>query len=150
MLHLLGNLIFRLLLCAIITYLAWLQAGVIGLIFSSLVFGIALSSPILDLFINSSSLLKQRVFSSSNGRCYVFDDRAIDIHTDENHECWLNLADVRKVIKGFPKDAVIAKLCPHDLITDKQHKRLRIRAITLVNYLQSSSNVTAMKFKLWI
>lgn len=122
----------------------------VGLIFSSLVFGLALSNPILELIINFSAFLKKSVYSNLNGTHYVFEDRAIDIHSDENNECWISLADARKVIKGFPKDAVILKLYPHDLIFDKNRKFLRIRAVALVNYLQSSSNITAMKFKLWI
>lgn len=150
MLDLINNLTFRLLLCAVIAYLAWRQDDVIGLIFSSLVFGLALSGPILELIINLSAILKQSVYSNSNGRLYVFEDRAIDIHADENNECWISIAEARKVIKGFPKDAVIVKLYPHDLIIDKKRKFLRIRAVALVNYLQSSSNITAMKFKLWI
>lgn len=67
MLHFIANLTFRLLLCAVITYLAWLQDDVIGLIISSLAFGVALASPTLELITNFSLLLKRSVFSNLIG-----------------------------------------------------------------------------------
>ena len=150
MLHLIVNLILRLLLCAVITYLAWREAELIGLVFSSLVIGLALSSPILELLINLRQLIKHGAFSNLNGRYYAFQERAIDIIEDDNHECWLSLADVRMIIKGFPRDSVIVKLYPDDILVDKKNGESRIRSRALVNYLQSSTNVNAIKFKIWI
>jgi hypothetical protein len=150
MLSLIANLTFRLLLCAVMTYLAWRQADVIGLVFSSLVFGLALSSPVLELMTHFSSHIRHRAFSKVNGRHYVFQTISIDIIEDENQQCWLRLADVRKVIEGFPRDSVIVKLYPDEFMIDKKLGGTRIGAKALVNYLQNSSNVTAMKFKLWI
>lgn len=150
MLHLIANLTFRLLLCVVIAYLAWRQAEVIGLVFSSLIFGLALSSPILELVSHLKHAIKHGVFSNINGRHYVFQNISIDIIEDDNYACWLNLKDVRKVIEGFPRDSVINKMYPDDFIIDNKSGESRLRANALVNYLQDSSNVTAMKFKLWI
>lgn len=150
MLNLIGNLTFRLLLCAVIAYLAWQQADVIGLIFASLVFGLALPSPILALLSHLKRSIKYGVFSNNNGRHYEFQNIGIDIIEDNNHECWLSLKDVRKVIEDFPRDAVVVTLYPDDFVIDKKNGKSRLRANALVSYLQRSSNVTAMKFKLWI
>lgn len=150
MLHLIANLTFRLLLCAVIAYLAWRQAEVIGLVFSSLVFGLALSSPILELVSHLKHSIKYGVFSNINGRHYEFQNTAIDIIEDDNHECWLSLKDIRRIIEGFPRDSVVAKIYPDDFMIDKKLGGTRLSAKALVNYLQNSSNVTAIKLKLWI
>lgn len=150
MLHLIANLTFRLLLCVVIAYLAWRQADVIGLVFSSLIFGLALSTPILELVSHLKHSIKHGVFSNLNGRHYVFQNISIDIIEDDNHVCWLSLKDVRKVIEGFPRDAVIVKLYPDHFIIDNKTGVSRLSANALVNYLNHSSNVTATKFKLWI
>ena len=150
MLSLMVNITFRLLLCAAITYFAWRQADVIGLVFSSLVFGLALSSPMLELITHFGSHIRHSALSKVNGRHYVFQNISIDIIDDENQQCWLRLADVRKVIDGFPRDTVIIKLYPNEYMVDRTFGATRIQATALVNYLQNSNNVTALKFKLWL
>lgn len=140
----------RLLLCIVLAYFAWQQAGVIGLVFSSLIFGIALANPLLELMAHINILLKQSVLSGAYGRHYVFQMTTIDIVQDEHRQLWLSLNDVRLVINGFPRDAVLFRLYPNDCVFDKKLRGSRINALALVNYLQASKNVTALKFMRWI
>lgn len=148
--HLYPRFLVRLLLCVVFAYVAWRQADAIGLIFSSLVFGIALASPFLDLLLHTKLLLKQRVLSGVHSRHYVFQMTDIDIVRDAHQQCWLSVMDVRRVIKRFPKDNVVMKLYPNDVMYDKKLRGSRIRAAALVDYLQRSKNITALKFMQWI
>lgn len=148
--HLYLRFFVRLLLCVVFAFVAWRQADAIGLIFSSLVFGIALASPLLDLLLHTKLLLKQGVLSVVHGRRYVFQMTDIDIVQDAHQQCWLSIMDVRRVIKRFPKDTVVIKLYPHDVMYDKKLRGSRIRATALVDYLQQSKNLTALKFMQWI
>jgi hypothetical protein len=144
------NVFVRLLACCLLGYLAWRQGGLIGLLMTAPLFGAALARPILDLFASWTRATKQLVFADINGRHFAFRGVSIDIAEDDQHVRWISVADIRKVIDGFPKDAVLLNQYPDACMRDNQLRGLRIEASVLLGYMQRTTSESSKRFKLWL
>ena len=148
--HTLFNLFLRSFICCVLMYFAWRQYQAIGLAFSSVLAGLALSHPLMQLVSDLKNSLKRAAYASLQGRCYAFQNVLMDITEGKRDQRWLRVADVRKVLEGFPKDAVLLQRYPIACKHDKRIADLRIEANALVDYLQSSTKQNAHQFRHWL
>lgn len=136
--------------CLFFAYFLWRLFGAFGLVFAAPVFGIVLAKPIIEFVGAYVRTVRYLSLRHVNGRYYEFRGFSINISEDERFRRWVCVSDVRKVITGFPRDAVLLRQYPDGCAHDPSLPGLRIDADALLDYMQSTTNPLATKFKLWL
>ncbi len=140
----------RLVICGLISYLAWRQLGLIGLAVSAPVFGLALAGPLMDALGSTRRLAKQLALRDIEGQHFAFKNSAIRVTEDDAGSRWLRTSDVRKVIPDLPRDAVLKKLLGASADTFDNGSELYVRAQALETYLRKATNANSVSFKNWV
>ncbi len=139
---------------ACVAWLAWRLGGRIGL-----AFGLLLVSPLvafgaapllIDAIGESASLARRIAYRDLTGRHAEYKSRMMDVREDLTGDRWLRVADVRKVITGFPRDRVLRHVMPEALGLLYPPKTLRINVRALHTYLARNSDPAAVRFRVWL
>ncbi len=150
--------IVRALLCitlgAGVAWIAWRLGGRTGL-----AFGLLLASPLAALGIapllidavgESATLARRIAYRDLSGRHVAYKGRALDVREDLSGDRWIRVADVRKVLPGFPRDRVLQETMPEALGLLHPPKMLRISAQGLDAYLARNTDAGAVRFRVWV
>lgn len=140
----------RLLVCAFVAWLFWRWKGPFGLVFAAPLWGVAFAKPVLDVLSTLRHTAKAMAYASTEGRHFEHHGHAIDIVDDEDHHRWLSTADVRKVIPGLPREAVLQRQFPAGVRDDRSRKGHRIDAEALISYLSKSTDSDTLRFRNWL
>ena len=138
----------RLAVCVGVTFVAWLGMGLIALPICAPLFGVLLARPILDFMSTTHRVAKTLALADVEGQYYVHRGTPLSIAEDENHVRWVSVRDIRKVLEGFPRDAVLARQYAQDFREGSVGTLLRAEA--LLHYLGRASEPAALKFKIWL
>ncbi|MEO5732663.1 MAG: hypothetical protein ABIN96_10840 [Rubrivivax sp.] len=137
-----------------VAWIAWRLGGPIGLAFGLLLasplaaFGIA---PLLIAAVGESAALARRIaYRDLNGRHVVYKGRALDVREDLTGDRWIRVADVRKLLPGFPRDRVLQQTMPDVIGLLHPPKTLRISASGLDAYLARNTDPAAVRFRVWL
>jgi len=119
------------------------------LVFSSLVFGVALAKPIVEGVGNIYGIIRALVYRDVEGRHYAYDGKSIDVVEDSGKSRWLRVSDVRSILPHLPKDETLCALLGPGVSTIGS-PALRVRAEVLHEYLAKATTSDSLKFRLWI
>lgn len=141
----------RLLLCAGV---AWAMSRTLGpalaLVFTAPLLGLALRRPILDLLAGAVAKGKELALADVEGRFHAFRGIPIDVVHDEDERPWVLVHDVRKVLPGLPRDAVLQQMLRERVGEVPGWAGLRIRADALEQQLRAATDPQAIRFKEWL
>jgi hypothetical protein len=108
MISVLRSIAFRLALCALGTYaMYWVARRLIepdwtalafSMAMSAYFYGMALSSPLMDLVAELRHGARARIFKGIEGRFFAFHGHSVQVVEDLDHVRWVRMADVRKVL----------------------------------------------------
>jgi hypothetical protein len=132
---------------------AWYASQKIGLIAFAVtapLLGALLARPILDFIEESHYTGKSAALAGVQGRWWMHRGRRIDIAEDADRLRWLLTSDVRKVLRGLPRDEVLGKQFGDRAGVVEDEPGFRIRADALADYLRKSHDGASLKFKVWL
>jgi hypothetical protein len=144
-----AKLLIRLVVCCAVAYVAWRILGTQGLIYSSIVFGVALARPIIDSVASAYGAIRSRAYRDVEGRHYSYQGKSVDMVEDDRGYKWLLLADVRKILPSLPRDESLRTLLGVGVAT-LGSSALRVRAEALHEYLAKASTSDPAKFRRWL
>lgn len=133
-----------------VIYVAWRWLGIVGILLSSPLLGLAFARPILSLFGLAHRFARTQALHDVQGRHFEHRGNLIDVADDGEGYRWLRIDDVRKVIANLPGDAVLQRLYPDDVSLWPAPPACRIKAEALLKYLEKSSDPASLKFRNWI
>jgi hypothetical protein len=132
----------------------WLLGGGTGLalavVVGSPIVALAVAPLLPSLLGGSVRAVRAIAYRDIEGRHYAYKGRSIQVHDDEAGDRWLRVTDVRKVVPGFPRDAVLLRIAPADVGRVAGRGELFLRAQALDAYLQRSQDDTALRFRHWL
>ncbi len=140
----------RLIACSVFTFVAWRWIGLVGIVISAPLFGIALARPILEAIEASALFAKWLAYRKLNGRHYEHRGYSVDIAEDSTFDLWVKIDDARKVLPDLPSDQVLERMFPEGILIASSQRVGRIRAEALVSYLGKSTEANSLKFRLWL
>lgn len=141
----------RLLLCAGVAWaISRSQGPALALVFTAPLLGLALRRPILDLLAGAVTKTRELALADVEGRFHAFRGIAIDVVHDEDERPWVLVRDVRKVLPGMPRDAVLQQMLRERVGDVPGWPGLRIRADALEQQLRAATDPQAIRFKEWL
>jgi hypothetical protein len=129
---------------------AWYLLGPFGIVFAAPLFGIAFARPLIDAVANGYGLLRARAFRGVDGKHYVYRGSPINVAQDARGFKWLRLTDVRNVIPNLQRDESLQQLLGAGVQQILPDQALRVKAETLVIYLNRSMKRDTGKFSQWV
>lgn len=146
-----ASLLGRLLLCAGVAWaISRTQGPALALLFTAPLLGLALRRPILDLLGGAAAKAKELALADVQGRFHAFRGIAIDVAPDGDERPWVLVRDVRKVLPGLPRDAVLQQMLRERVGELPGWPGLRIRADALEQQLRAATDPRAIRFKEWL
>jgi hypothetical protein len=89
-------------------------------------------------------------FSPLEGRYFEHRGVPLDVAEDERHHRWVSVRDLRKLLRGLPRDAALKRLMPEALVVDARLRGLRIEAEALLALLRRSTDPDSLKLRNWL
>ena len=145
------TLVLRTLLCVAVSWLLWkaLQ-GPLGLAFAAPLWGMTLAGPLMDLAGAAYATTRRMALSPLEGRHFEHRGVPLDVAQDERHHRWLSVRDLRRLLRGLPRDAALRRLVPEALMDDTRLRGLRIEAEALLALLRRSTDPDSLKLRNWL
>lgn len=144
------SIFFRAVACSAAVWVAWNVFGPFGIVFAAPLFGVAFARPLIDAVASTYGLLRAKAFQDVDGKHYVYRGFPINVALDARGYKWLRLSDVRKVLPELPRDESLQQILGAGLQQVSPDPSLRIRAETLVTYLNRSIERDKGKFGQWV
>lgn len=143
------TLALRLAACSALAFPAWSLLGPQGLVYSSVLFALALARPLVDAAAGAYGALRRLAFRDIEGRHCAYRGIPISVADDADGQRWLRLADVRKVLPGLVRDESLQRLLGPGVQALRPDRSLRIRADALVAHLSRARGEDAARFGAW-
>ena len=141
----------RLALCGAVAWLLWhMLHGPLGLAFAAPFVGIALARPVIDLFGQAYVTTRRLALAPLEGRHFEHRGVPLDIAEDERHHRWVSVRDLRRLLRGLPRDASLKRQLPEGLMHDPRLRGLRIEAEALLAFLRRSTDPDSLKLRNWL
>ncbi len=147
---LLLSIALRLLVCAAVTYVAWLWLGTVAFATCAPLVGVLLARPLIDMASLSHHAVKSQALSRLSGHYFVHKGHGFEIVEDEQQLRWLRLAEVKKVMAGLPGHEVLARMYPGGVQLMGQPPRPCISVTALTALLEKSSDPASLRFRVWL
>ncbi len=147
---LLVSIALRLLVCAAVTYVAWLWLGTVAFATCAPLVGVLLARPLIDLVALSHHAAKSHALGHLSGRYFVHKGHSFEVVEDAQQLLWLRLADVKKVMLGLPGHEVLARVYPGGVLLMGKPPRPCIAVTALAQLLQKSSDPASLRFRVWL
>ena len=144
------TLVLRLALCTAIAYGLWRMLGPVGLAVSAPLFGLALAKPMLQLLAGLRDTAHARALRDVQGIHFSFRGTTIVVTEDENHQRWLRLRDLRKVLPTLPRDEVLAKRYRNGVVLHDAGGQAAIEGDTVLSHLAHVSEDHSIQFRHWL
>ena len=149
MIAILRTIAIRLVLCGIVTWMAFRYAGLTTAVPTVILYAIALPKPLLDLASELRHLYRRHHWSDVEGRHYSFRGREIHVQTDADHWRWVRLADLRGVVGFTASDGALRLAYPGAWQLLGRPPEAHLREDALVTHLAKERDPTAAKFRHW-
>jgi hypothetical protein len=149
-LRILLSIFLRTVFCAIVAFYAVKMIGAFAVAVAVPLFGMLMARPLIDLVAESSYASKAAALASVQGKWWMHRGHRIDIAEDIENVRWLLASDVRKILKGLPRDEVLEKQFGERAGPVETFDGFRIRADALGEYLLKSTDTPSLKFKVWL
>jgi len=144
------TLVLRLVGCAVVAALAGWKFGPAGLAISSVLFGVVLARPLIDVTLEGLHLLRHAAYADIEGQHYAYRGTPVRVVEDEDHHRWVRLADLREVLGNGASDAALARLYGGNLRRIGWRRQPYLSAETLMRHLSRDTRNEAGRFMQWL
>jgi hypothetical protein len=147
---LLLSIALRLMVCAAVTYMAWLWLGAAAFATCAPLVGVLLARPLIDMAALLHHAVKSHALGHLSGRYFVHKGHSFEVVEDAQQLRWLRLGDVKKVMLGLPGHEVLARVYPGGVQLMGKPPRPCISVTALAELLQKSSDPVSLRFRVWL
>lgn len=136
--------------CALTALVAWRIVGPAGLAVSSVLFGVVLAGPLIELGSDAFHWLRDRAYADVEGRHYAYRGTSIRVIEDDGHQRWIRLADLRAVLGAGASEGALARLYGAHLRRFGWRRQAYLSAETLARHLSRDTRSAAGRFLMWL
>lgn len=140
----------RLFLCAAVVLPVWLWLGPSAFVLCAPLVGGALARPLIDLAASLRQMSRERAYADIEGRHYAFKGQSLNVIEDDAGQRWLATRDLRKIIDGFPSDALLARLHPAQVSMHGSPPAAYLLDETVLVVLERAVAPRTLGFKVWL
>jgi len=144
------SIILRLSFCAFVTWLAWRAIGNVAFATCAPLFGALLARPLIDAFSNARQVLREQALKGIAGRHYAYRGNPVDVIQDGACQRWLRTADVRRIVRDLPDDAVLHRVYPSACMRAGRPETLYLLDAALADFLGKAREVGTRSFLRWL
>ena len=141
---------WRLALCAAGSWAAWHFGGLVTVVATAPLYGIALARPLLDLASELRHRSRALVWRSVEGRHYVFRGTPVQVLEDDQQRRWVRAADVRRIVGHTASDGALALTYPDGWRRMGRPAQPHFSDAALVAHLAKESTPEALRFRQWV
>jgi hypothetical protein len=149
MLHILGTLAWRSLLCAALAWLGWRFIGLGTIALTIPLFAAATARPLLELAVAVPQALRARALADIEGRHYAFRGVHVRVIEDPDHRRWVRAADVRRITGGSDTDHALQLAYGRGLRVTGRPAEPYFSESALLLHLSRQGNAGAGRLRLW-
>ena len=150
MIAILRTIAIRLVLCGIVTWMAFRYAGLTTAVPTVILYAIALPKPLLDLASELRHQYRRHHWRDREGRHYVYHGMPLTVHEDVDHQRWVGLAGVRAIVGFTASDATLRVTYPNAWQMLGRPAAPCLRDDALIAHLKTERAPIALKFLHWV
>jgi hypothetical protein len=139
----------RLALCFAASWLVWRIAGLVAMVCTAPLYGIALARPLLDLASELRHQMRAAVWRPLEGRHFAYRGRAVQVLEDADHRRWVRAADVRAIIGPSASDGALALTYPDGCRDAGRPAEPHLSDDALLAHLAKQNSAEALRFRRW-
>jgi len=136
--------------CALISWLVWWKFGLVAMVPTLPLFGIALARPLLDLASALGQQMHRAHWRDVNGRHYAYRGRPVRVVEDDDHGRWVRLADVRAIVGFTTSDGALALSYPDGVLRIGRPPEPHVRDEALMAHLDKERSPEALGLRRWV
>ncbi len=140
----------RLLLCAGVAFAVWRLLGLVSMVLTLPLVGIALARPLLDLASDLRHATRAAVWRSVEGRHFVYRGVPVQVLEDAEHHRWVRAADVRAVVGHTASNGALALTYPSGWKAMGRPAQPHFSDSALLAHLTKERSPEALRFRQWV
>ena len=145
----LARIAIRLLLCAACSWLVWRFGGLVTMVVTAPLYGIALARPLLDLASDLRHQSHALAWRSVEGRHFAFRGTPVQVLEDDEHRRWVRAADVRRIVGFTVSDGALALTYPNGWRRIGSPARPHFSDEALITHLAKENSPESLRFRRW-
>ncbi len=134
---------------AVYGLLAW-RLGAFAAVILSPGLAAAVARPLINLTASLHGDARAHVWKSAQGQHYVFKGMTIQVLEDDDHQCWIPLSAIGKVMSKTPPEATLAIAYPGRLQRVGKTGVPCLRDDAAIEHPGKHNDPNAIKFRNWI
>ena len=142
--------LWRLAGALVVAGLAWWFVGPAGLAVSSVVVGMLLAKPLLELTAESGRWLRARAYADIEGRHYAFRGTSVQVIEDEAHVRWVRLADLQAILGPGASEGALSRLYGDGMQRLGVRRQAHLSAEVLHRHLARDTRPDAIRLRHWV
>jgi hypothetical protein len=139
----------RLLLCAGCAWLAWRFGGLVVMVCTAPLFGVALARPLVELASDMRHHTRAAVWMPLEGRHFAYRGLPVQVIEDERHTRWVCAADVRRIVGFTANDRALALTYPNGWQLMGRPAQPHFSDDALIAHLRKETAPAALHFRHW-
>jgi hypothetical protein len=140
----------RVLLCAAVSWAVWRVGGMVAMVCTAPLYGVALARPLLDLVSELRYLMRVAVWRPLEGHHFAYRGRSVQVLEDDDHGRWVRVADVRAVIGHTASDGALALSYPGGWRQMGRPTEPHLSDDALLAHLAKHGSAEAVRFRRWV
>jgi len=145
-----ATLAWRIALCAGAAWIGWRLGSWVGIVITSPLCGIALARPLYELAGALHHRVREAAYRPVEGRYWVFRGTPVDVIEDDDHQRWVRLADVRRIVGSTAGDGALASTYPAGFRALGTPPQPYLRDSDLLAHLAKQRSAQALRLKHWV
>ena len=144
-----ARLLLRLGLCAALAWGVWRIGGLVPMVCTAPLFGLALARPLIELASDLKYQIRAQVWKPLEGRHFVYRGTPVQVLEDDEHQRWVRAADVRSIVGHTATTGAFALTYPSGWRTLGTPAEPHFSDEALIAHLAKQSSPDALRFRHW-
>jgi len=143
------RIVLRVALCAALSWCVWRIGGLVPMVATAPLWGVALAKPLIDLASEVRHRMRRHVWKPLEGRHFVFRGMPLQVLEDADHRRWVRAADVRRIVGHTASNGALALTYPNGWRLLGQPAEPHFSDEALIVHLAKESAPKALRFRHW-
>lgn len=140
----------RLALCAAVSWGLWRLGGLVLMLMSAPLYGVAFARPLLDLAGEARHAMRAAVWRPLEGRHCVYRGTPVQVLEDDDHVRWVRAADVRRIVGPTASNGALALTYPSGWRMLGTPAEPHFSDEALIAHLRKDRSPEALRFRQWV
>ena len=145
-----ARIVLRFGLCAALAWGVWRIGGLVPMVCTAPLFGLALARPLIDLASDLKYQIRARVWKPLEGRHFVYRGTPVQVLEDADHRRWVRAADVRTIVGPTASNGALALTYPSGWRVMGEPAEPHFSDEALIAHLAKHSSPEALRLRHWV